>query len=405
MELDLLDPANFVHGQPYDYFRYLRENDPIHWHDEPNGPGFYVLTRYADIRAFEADSDTFRNYPTPLIADSTAYGDEYHAHILFEDPPHHTEHRRLIRPELSVNAVRSRQHSLEELCNDIIDRVIEKGECDLVEDLAGRMASFVMADLIGLPREQSLVMFEAAAIIASGTDPSYGIGLEAKEEMARWATATFKDRREAPRDDMLSRIANTPELRGVPYDELHFYFDFHLLVGAGSDTSRNALATGINRLFENPEAHRDLVADPSLVPGAVEEILRYDPPIVFQRRTASRDIEFNGILIKEGQKVVGYYGAANRDPEVFHDPDTFDIRRSPNPHLAFGTGRHTCLGNHLARLELVAMLTAIVERMPDLHPAGEQVWEPHPQTPAVIGPTKIPVAFSPGVRVGDAVLA
>src|SRR5262249_20250881 len=161
--------------------------------------------------------------------------------------------------------------------------------------------------------------------------------------------------------------------------------DFQLLVSAGSDTSRNVLATGMNRLFQHPEAHRALVEDPSLVPQAVEEMLRFDPPIVFQRRTVTRDAEVAGVPVKEGQKVLSSYGAANRAPEVFTDPDTFDIHRAPNPHLAFGAGRHFCLGSYLARAELVTMFTTLVKRMPDLRPTGDVEWHVHPQTPSVVG--------------------
>lgn len=404
MEIDLLDPAHYVHGQPYELFAWLRENDPIHWHTEHDGgPGFYALTRHADIKALETDSETFANGPTTLISDTAVQGDETHQHLIFSDPPHHTGHRKMLSTELSVMAVRSQQEVLEGLVNDIIDRVIEKGECNFVDDIAGRMASFVMADLIGLPREQSLEMFEAAACLARGTDPSYGIGQEAMMTLYKWASEAYQERVDTPRDDMLTKITRA-EVLGIPFDEMQFQLDFQLLVSAGSDTSRNVLATGMNRLFQNPEAYRALVEDPSLVPQAVEEMLRFDPPIVFQRRRATKDTEFRGVPVKEGQKWVSYYGAANRDPEVFAHPDTFDIHRSPNPHLAFGAGRHFCLGSHLARAELVTMFTALVTRMPDLRPAGEQTWEQHPQTPSVVGPTEIPVAFTPGERIGDAVL-
>ncbi len=404
MEIDLLDPAHYVHGQPYELFAWLRENDPIHWHAEHDGgPGFYALTRHADVKALETDSETFANGPTTLISDTAVQGDETHQHLIFSDPPHHTGHRKMLSTELSVMAVRSQQEVLEGLVNDIIDRVIEKGECNFVDDIAGRMASFVMADLIGLPREQSLEMFEAAACLARGTDPSYGIGQEAMMTLYTWASEAYQERVDTPRDDMLTKIARA-EVLGIPFDEMQFQLDFQLLVSAGSDTSRNVLATGMNRLFQNPEAYRTLVEDPSLVPQAVEEMLRFDPPIVFQRRRATKDTEFRGVPVKEGQKWVSYYGAANRDPEVFAHPDTFDIHRSPNPHLAFGAGRHFCLGSHLARAELVTMFTALVTRMPDLRPAGEQTWEQHPQTPSVVGPTEIPVAFTPGERIGDVVL-
>lgn len=405
MEINLLDPASFATGLPYDAYRYLRENDPVHWHEESyGGPGYFAITRYADVKAVETDSDTFANAPTVIINDAAVAGDETHKHLIFSDPPHHTEHRKFLSPELGVLAVRSGEERLEELVNDIIDRVIEKGECDFVEDIAGRMASFVMADLIGLPREQSLVMFEAAATLARGADQSSGEGLAAATTMYQWADEARKERLETPRDDMLTRIANGVVM-DIPFDDYQFQLDFQLLVSAGSDTSRNALATGMQRLFENPGAHRTLVEDPSLVPLAVEEILRFDPPIVSMRRTLQADAVIGGVEVRKGQKVAVYYGAANRDPAVFTDPDTFDISRSPNPHLSFGAGRHFCLGTHLARAELVAMFTALVTRMPDLRPAGPMTWVQSLETPTVVGPESLPVAFTPGTRAGNAVIA
>ena len=404
MDINLLDPAHYTVGQPYELYKHLRETDPVHWHAEfDGGPGYFALMRYADVKAVETDSDTFANAPTTLISDTAVQGDDTHQHLIFSDPPHHTPHRKMLSPELSVMAVRSQQDVLEGLCNDILDRVIEKGSCNFIDDIAGRMASFVMADLVGLPREQSLVMFDAAAKLARGMDPSHGEGHEAMLTLYSWASDAYKDRVESPREDMLTKITQA-EVLGIPFDELQFQLDFQLLVSAGSDTSRNVLATGMHRLFEHPEAHRALVEDPSLVPLAVEEMLRYDPPIVFQRRRVTRDSEVAGVPVKEGQKVVSYYGAANRDPEVYDDPDTFDIHRSPNPHLTFGAGRHFCLGSHLARAELVTMFTAIMKRMPDLRPTADVEWHVNPHTPSVVGPFEIPVAFTPGERIGDAVL-
>jgi cytochrome P450 len=404
MEINLLDPAHYTVGQPYELYKHLRETDPVHWHQEfDGGPGYFALMRYADVKAVETDSDTFANAPTTLISDTAVQGDETHQHLIFSDPPHHTPHRKMLSPELSVMAVRSQQDVLEGLCNDIIDRVIEKGECNFIDDIAGRMASFVMADLVGLPREQSLVMFDAAAKLARGMDPSFGEGHEAMLTLYSWASDAYKERIESPKEDMLTKISQA-EVLGIPFDEMQFQLDFQLLVSAGSDTSRNVLATGMHRLFEHPEAHRALVEDPSLIPQAVEEMLRYDPPIVFQRRTVTRDAEVAGVPVKKGQKVVSYYGAANRDPEVYDDPDTFDIHRSPNPHLTFGAGRHFCLGSHLARAELVTMFTVIMKRMPDLRPTGDVDWHVNPHTPSVVGPFEIPVAFTPGERIGDTVL-
>jgi cytochrome P450 len=150
--------------------------------------------------------------------------------------------------------------------------------------------------------------------------------------------------------------------------------------------------------MEQPDSFRELVADPSLLPTAVEEILRWNPPIGYQRRTATRDVEMYGRTIKAGQKVTGWYSAANRDPRVFDDPDVFDIRRSPNPHLTFGAGRHFCLGSHLARLELEIMFRELVKRTPDMQLAGPVEYFDYVEMPAAHGPAAIPVRFTPGER-------
>lgn len=399
MDIDLLDPAAFRTGQPYDQYRWLRENDPVHWHENPGGRGFWVLTRHADIKAVEVDSELFSSEPNTVISDDNVVGDETHKHLIFSDPPHHTAHRKFLTPELGLHQVRRGQEQMDELVALIVDEVIERGSCDLVEDIAGHLASFVIADLLGLPREESLALFHAADVLTQGASTLEGEGAQAMETMYRHAGEAWKRFSGPETDGALSRIAHG-EIAGVPVDEFQFSIDFQLLVSAGSDTSRNVVSTGMLRLFENPDQHQKLVADPSLVPKAVEEILRWDPPIVFQARTATRDTELHGRKIAKGQKVVSYYGAGNRDPEVFENPEVFDISRSSNPHLAFGAGRHFCLGSHLARQELVSMFTELVTRMPDLRPAGEARWHELPVVPSVMGPASIPVEFTPGPRVG-----
>lgn len=398
MDIDLLDPANFHHGQPYDLYRWLRENDPVHWHENPKGRGFWVLSRYSDIKAVEANSELFSSEPNTVISDDNVVGDETHKHLIFSDPPHHTAHRKFLTPELSLAAVRSGQEKMTELADQIIDEVIEKGTCDLVEDISGRLASFVIADLLGLPREESLVLFHASDVLTQGGSTLEGPGAEAMATMFQHAGQAWARFSGAETEGALSRIAHG-EIAGNPVDEFQFMIDFQLLVSAGSDTSRNVLSTGMLALFEHPDQHRLLVEDPTLVPRAVEEILRWDPPIIFQARTATRDTELHGRKIERGQKVVSYYGAGNRDPEVFENPETFDITRSPNPHLTFGAGRHFCLGSHLARQELITMFTALVKRMPDLKPAGPARWHDLPEVPSVAGPASIPVEFAPGPRV------
>jgi cytochrome P450 len=399
VNVNLLDPAVFHCGQPYEVYRRLRENDPVHWHEFPEGRGFWVLTRHADIKAVETDWELFSSEPNTVLTDDNVVGDSTHRHLIFSDPPHHTEHRAFLSPELGLSRVRSRRGDMRELIDAVIDEVIEKGECDLIKDISGRMASYVIADLLGLPREESLTLFYASEVLTRGGSTLEGPGAEAMAVMYQHATDAWTRFSGRSGDDTLTRIAHG-EIAGVPVDELQFAIDFHLLVSAGSDTSRNVVSTGMLSLLQHPDQHQKLAADLTLVPRAVEEMLRWNPPIIYQRRTATRDTVLGGKDIAQGDKVVSYYGAGNRDPEVFDNPEVFDITRTRNPHLTFGAGPHVCLGSHLARQELNLMFTALLERMPDLAPAGPVQWPDLGDVPSVGGPASMPVTFTPGPRVG-----
>lgn len=303
----------------------------------------------------------------------------------------------MLSEELTPLAVNSLTDQLEVTVTEIIDRVIEQGECDLVWDIAGRLASYVTADLLGLPREESLELFYAADILTRGGSRSSGEGYDAAQVMRRHAVAAWQDRQENDHPGMLGRVARS-EILGHPMDEWQFAMDFNLLVDAGSDTTRNVVSGGLLALFDNPDQYQALIEDAGLVPSAVEEALRWTTPIVYQRRTATTDTTIGGTAITRGAKVVSFYVAGNRDPEVFSDPDRFDITRRPNPHLAFGAGRHFCLGSHLARLELAIMFRELARRMPDLRLAGSPRWYPFEAAPAAMGPLSIPVKFTPGPR-------
>jgi cytochrome P450 len=400
--LDLLDPAIYGDGQPWEFLRWLQENEPISWNPEPDGPGFWVVTRYADVKAVEADWKTFSNQPTAVIDDSRVLGDENHRLLLFEDPPNHTSHRRFVGVELSPQAVRAMRERVDRIADDTIDEVIEKGECDFVWDVAGNMTSYVMADLLGMSREAAVDMYDASEIINSGASYLEGIGLEAVQRMGRYAHETWLDRKANPGSDVLSRLAHK-ELRGACSDEMQFGLDFLLLVSAAGDTTRNVIAGGMLALFEHPE-QRELMSTggSEVIASGVEEMLRWVAPVYNQRRTAIRDCEIAGQEIRAGQKVALYYGIANRDPAQFHDPWTFDVLRSPNPHLSFGFGTHFCLGAHLARLTLKSIFPKVLTRMADIEPASPaRFWPPDAASaPNVIGPKSMPVRFTPGAPVG-----
>jgi cytochrome P450 len=398
MEIDLLDGSIYNRSQPYDQLAWLRENDPVHWHEEPDGPGFWVLTRHADVKALETDSATFSSEPWTVIPDAEeVVGDADHRLLIFSDPPSHTERRKFLGVELNPIQVRSNRDHVSQLVTEIVDDVIERGECDLVEEIAGRLASFVIADMMGIPRSEALELFPAAEILTRGIRTDQGPGQQAQQIVFGHAAAAWADRRATPREDWLSRLANG-SYGGREEDEMYFNLDFFHLITAGSDTSRNVVTTGMMTLMEHPEAYAELVADPSLVPTAVEEILRWTPPIGYQRRRATRDTEIAGVPIKAGQKVTGWYASGNRDPRVFTDPDTFDIHRDPNPHLTFGAGRHFCLGSHLARVELQEMFTELVTRIPDMELGGSVEYFEYDEVPGTSGPERVPVRFTPAAR-------
>ncbi|OCB22479.1 cytochrome P450 [Mycobacterium intracellulare] len=396
--VQLHNPALFRKGSPNELLKYLRENDPVHWTEEPGGSGYWAVTRYDDIKRIELDTETFSNEPVVTISDLNTKGsDENHKMLIYSDAPWHTEHRKKIAPELALSRVRKGREGMDSLVNLIVDMIIEKGEGDLVTDLSGKMASYAIADLMGLDREHSLSMFRAAELLNQNIDTDSGPGLEAMMTIAQHAAEAYKDRQENPRDDTLTRISRGAIL-DTPANELQFNLDFMLFIAAGSDTSRNVLSTGMMTLLQHPEAWSALRDNPDLMPRAIEEMLRFNPPIMVMRRTTTRDTELRGRQIKKGEKVVFYYGAANRDPEVFENPDVFDINRKVNPHLSFGAGRHHCLGAHLARLELTSMFATMLRRMPDMELAGPVVWPEQADVPMITGPEHMPIRFTPGTR-------
>ncbi len=400
--IDLVDPASFANGQPWEQLRWLRANDPVHWHPEPaGGRGFWALTRYDDVRAVGRDSALFSSVPTIMIPDPAPgqtleiFGD--HAMMLTLDPPRHTQYRRLISREFTPRAARALAPRIAELAGQIVDAVIERGACDLVADIAGELPSYVVAELLGLPQDDGRKLYALTETIhAAPESVPPGAGASAVMQMFAYAQEVIAEKRARPRDDLATKILHA-EVDGRRLDDIDFQLFFLLLVDAGGDTTRNLLGGGMLALFEHPDERRRLERDlEALLPTAVEEMLRFVSPVVYMRRTATRDTELGGRKIRAGDKVVMYYGSANRDESVFRDPDRFDVARAPNPHVAFGGGgAHFCLGAHLARVEIEAMLREILLRLPDIEPAGPATWLP---STFISGPKQVPVRFTPGKR-------
>jgi cytochrome P450 len=396
---DLLDPATFAHGHPVDLYAQLRRASPVHWNPEPGGRGFWALTRYEDVYAVDHDFQTYSSEPTIMIADPLEGQDGTIGEaklMLMMDPPHHTAFRKLIRVEFTRPAAAERGGRLDALARQIVDAVIERGECDFVGDIAGEMPSYVIAELMGLPLEDGRELYKLTEIIHSAPESlPPGAGRDAVMKMFAYASGVIAEKRARPADDLATRLLQA-EVEGRRLTDPEFLLFFLLLIDAGGDTTRNLLAGGLLAMHRNRDQLAWLMADlPGRLASAREELLRYVSPVIYMRRTATRDARLGDAQIKAGDKVVMYFGAANRDPAKFERPDDLILGRQPNEHVAFGGGPHVCLGQHIARLEIDAILVEVLTRLQDLEIVGEPEWLP---STFISGPKTMPVRFRPGRR-------
>lgn len=399
--IDLYSAASFDGGQPHDQFDWLRAHEPVHRHPTPDGGHFWALTRYDDVRAVGRDAATFSSEPTIMLADpdpATDMGD--HKMMLMADPPVHTRMRRMVSGQFTPKAARALRPRIQDLAGQIVDEVIERGECDLVVDIAGEMPSFVIAEILGIPLDDGRELYHLTETLHAASD---AVGIEAQQaafgQMFAYAQQVYAHKREHPGDDLATLLA-TGALDDHPVDEVDFFLWFLLLVDAGGDTTRNLVGGGLHALFEHPAELQRLRADvDGLLPSAIEELLRFVSPVVYMRRRATRPVVLHGTEIAEGDKVVMYYGAANRDPMAFDRPHELDLGRHPNHHVAFGGGGpHFCLGAHVARLEIEALLREVLTRLDDLEATAEPQWL---ASNFISGPTHLPVRFRSGRRTGS----
>lgn len=393
MKIDLLSPQSFEGGQPHGQFAWLRRNAPVRWHEEPGGAGFWAVTRHADVWTVDRDFQTYSSEPTIMITDTLAEAGGFGPHkmMLMMDPPEHTAFRKLIRSEFTEPSARLRQSRIQALARQIVDTVIRKGECDFVNEVAGEMPSFVIAELMGLPLEDGRELYELTEIIHTAPEAlPPGASGQAVMKMFEYGSKVIAEKRARPGDDLASKLLAC-EVDGRKLEDMEFLLFFLLLVDAGGDTTRNLLSGGLLALMEHPEQYAWLMADiDARLPTAREELLRWTSPVIYMRRTAKHDAELAGQQIRKGDKVVMYFGAANRDPDVFDRPDQLDLTRGENPHIAFGTGPHGCLGQHIARIEIDAMLREVLTRMQDFELAAPVEWLP---SNFISGPKAMPLRF------------
>jgi cholest-4-en-3-one 26-monooxygenase len=399
-EIDLL-AETWSREVPHEAFDALRTADPVHWHPEPDGPGFWAVTRHADVVAVSRDTETYSSELGCTFIDTQT--DEALAQmrltILNMDPPKHNRYRRLVSKGFTPRVVAQLEEQIARRAERIVDDVCERGECEFVEDVASKLPLEIICEMIGLPEADWHRMFELSNTMIAFDDPELqatpDAGANAAAEIYLYCDQIAADRRVNPRDDLMTALVQA-ELDGDRLDDLELNLFFVTLVVAGNETTRNLINHGTLALIEHPDQAQRLRDDPSLYPSAVEEMLRWGTSIHNFRRTATRDTVLGGQAIKAGDKVVMYYMAANRDPAVFADPYTFDIARTPNDHVAFGGGGvHFCLGASLARSEISAITRQVVERMPDLELAGPVR---RLRSDFVNGIKEMPVRFTPTPR-------
>lgn len=402
MHIDLLDPASFASGHPRDQYAWLREHAPAYWHEEPDGPGFWALTRHADVDAVGRDPKTFSSEPTIMIPDpAQGSGIEFGARrsqsdrkmMLMMDPPAHTQFRKIISREFTKGPALEMKPRIEALAKQIVDGVIERGECDFVADVAGELPSYVIAELMGIPLDDGRKLYQLTETIHSAPESlPEGAQAQAVMQMFQYAQGVYGEKLARPTDDLASQIVHA-EVDGRHLDQIDFQLFFLLLIDAGGDTTRNLVAGGLHALLEHPEVLAELRADPSRIPAARDELLRWVSPVIYMRRTALEDTEIAGQKIRAGDKVVRYFGAANGDPRRFEHPEVLNVDRNPNPHIAFGAGTHVCLGQHIARVEIDCMLAEVLARLHDIEISEEPEWL---ASNFISGIRRMPIRFTPG---------
>jgi cytochrome P450 family 142 subfamily A polypeptide 1 len=379
-EIDLLDGGWYA-GQPFDDWAWMRVHAPAYW-DAKNE--VWALTRHADVLTVEKDAATFSSQRAPR-----PHGDHLPMMISMDDPEH-SRRRKLVSRGFTPRRVRDHEATIRRICTEIIDQVAPRGECDFVWDIAAPLPLLLIADMLGFPPEsyddllRATTAFPPPDVAAKALDAMLGFRELQLEVIA--------DRRSKPPQPDLVSILCHSEIDGERLDDESIINESLLILIGGDETSRHVMTDGMLALLEHPGELEILRSDPEVMEHAVEELLRWVSPIKNMARTVTADVELHGETLRAGDQVVLMYPAANRDPRAFEEPERFDVRRYPNPHLAFGFGPHFCMGASLARLELNVMFSELLARLPDLHLAGEPM--PRRSSNFISGPEAMPVAFT-----------
>ncbi len=383
---DIVDHDTYLDDVPHATFARLRREAPVAWIDEesPNS-GFWAVTKYEDVGQISRDYETFTTTKGIRLEEMAPDELEARRTMMEFDPPEHTRLRRLVSRGFTPRVVATYEEAFRSLARQVLDRVLPLGEFDFVTEIARELPIRLLCRLLGVPEQDANLLVTWGDQMISHTDPEYTryvvdqvdtddyrllpFRSPAALEVFEFAEQMALERRRNPRDDIITTLLNA-EPDGVPLSDLEFKNFFSLLMVAGNETTRHTLSHGLLFLMEHPDQMEELRGDPKLMPSATEEILRYSSVTMHFRRTATQDTELRGVPISKGDKVVMYYISANFDEDHYEDPFRFDIHRDPGDHLAFGTGRHLCLGASLARLEVRVTLEELLPRLADVEVAG-----------------------------------
>ncbi len=379
MQIDLTDPAAFAAGHPVDQYQWLQSNAPVFWHEERDGPGFWALTRWEAVAQVGRQPHLFSSQPTVMLEDpesGSALALDEHQMMLMMDPPQHTQFRRTISKAFTKGPAAVLRPRIAELASVIIDQIIQQGECEFVNDVAGELPSYVIAELLGIPLQDGRELYRLTEVIHTAREAlPAGAQETAIGQMFVYAKGVYEEKLKSPTEDLASQIVHA-EVDGRKLDEIDFQLFFMLLVDAGGDTTRNLVAGGLHLLIEHPQALQDWRAHRSteLDSTARDELLRMVSPVIYFRRTATQDTRIGDQAIRAGDKVVRFFGAANYDENKFSNARDLDLLRFPNEQIAFGTGTHVCLGQHIARVEIDCIFHELLSRLDDIRLAEPPVW-------------------------------
>ena len=376
----------FINGQPFDIFKRLREEAPIYWHEESLDfePGFWALSKHEDIVRVSKDPMTFSSavgghlmtMGDPEVVDPSAIA-AIIGNMIGMDPPDHQIYRKMVAPSFTPKAIRTLEGDMRLKIRELLENVEDKGEFNFVTEISEQLPLWVLCEMMGIPESErpkirDLVNNLTDASIQQDPNNAFQIWVNYME-LFKMGRDMIEERRKNPTDDLMSVVANTKIEGGELPPELLDGF-FLLMVIAGNETTRNTLTGGLMALTDNPEEREKLLKDPSLISNATDEMLRWVTSVIYFRRTATKDTNIRGQDIKAGDKVVMWYGSANRDEDIFKDGHLFRVEReNAKKHLAFGAGEHLCLGNRLGHMQIRVLFEELLDRFPNIHSISDPV--------------------------------